>query len=200
MKKSKKLILLSGKKRTGKDTVADYLVKQYNFESRAFANKLRGYAYQFLHYFLDYEGAPQVVYNDTLKDIPITNKCGLEIQFKNEALTPRKLLQYLGTDVFRDNFDSDFWVNKVITSLQNHDFVNNFVITDCRFPNEIDKVKDELENFYNITSIRIHRNTGLHDTHLSETALDDYTDFDYVIENNGTLEELYQKVDRILWT
>lgn len=86
----------------------------------------------------------------------------------------------------------------------------NWIITDCRFPNELEAVKKR-----NGITIRVNRKnintvspigtpievdraiSSLPSTHPSETALDNAT-FDYVIDNNGTIEELIEKVKQIL--
>jgi hypothetical protein len=80
----------------------------------------------------------------------------------------------------------------------------NWIVTDMRFPNELEAIK----NREGIT-IRVNRDIrckdGLADIvgrmkeeqHPSETALDDAT-FDYTIDNNGTIEELIEKVKEIL--
>lgn len=77
----------------------------------------------------------------------------------------------------------------------------NWIITDMRFPNELKAVKDRggisirIERFKQISeNIRVH---GVGVPHESETALDNAT-FDYVIDNNGTIEELVVKVKEIL--
>lgn len=72
----------------------------------------------------------------------------------------------------------------------------NWIITDMRFPNELKAVKDR-----GGISIRVSK-TGIHtpkieDLHPSETALDNY-EFDYHIDNSGTIEDLIEKVRKIL--
>ena len=136
-----------------------------------------------------------------------------------EVFTYRMLLQYLGTDLLRNQLHKDVWVNalfnnyKVIDmiSIPNDDMFNgdsyteliypNWIITDVRFPNEAKAIKDR-----NGIIIRINRNlledSGLENIdlkmqHPSETALDNYN-FDYIIDNNGTIEELIKKVKEIL--
>ena len=69
----------------------------------------------------------------------------------------------------------------------------NWIISDVRFPNEARAVKDR-----NGILIRLNRNTGLESMHESETALDNYDDWDYIIENNDTIEDLIEKVKEIL--
>ena len=75
-----------------------------------------------------------------------------------------------------------------------------WIISDTRFPNEIESIKK-----HDGLTIRINRDSVLRtgkvfdtDNHESETALDDYQGFDYVIDNNGTIEELKEVVKDIL--
>ena len=109
--------------------------------------------------------------------------------------TPRILLQQIGTDLFRNQLHPNTWVNATFADYQN----DNWIITDMRFPNELEAVKK-----HNGITIRINRGlverTGKmiqgHE-HISETALDN-AEFDYVIENDGTIEELIEQVKKIL--
>ena len=112
-----------------------------------------------------------------------------------EKMTPRKILQQVGTDLFRNQFHPNTWVNATFANY--HD--NNWIITDVRFPNELEAIKK-----HNGITIRINR--GLVERtgkmiqgpeHISETALDK-AEFEYVIDNNGTIEELIEKVREIL--
>ena len=72
-------------------------------------------------------------------------------------------------------------------------------MSDIRFPVEIEKPKKEFDN---VISIKMIRNSDeLNETqksHITETGLDSFNSFDYVIENEGTLEELQQKAIDIL--
>lgn len=141
--------------------------------------------------------------------------------FKHELVktTPRLLLQLLGTECGRDILHPNIWVNSLFSDYKETDHIyeikgSDWIITDMRFPNELDAVKQR----EGIT-IRVNRNTNQAKNgmciekcsnfpnckpcgemvveHPSEIALDDAT-FDYVIENNGTLEELIEKVRVIL--
>lgn len=164
-------------------------------------------------------------------------------------LTYRELLQYLGTDLLRNQLHENVWVNALFSKyyvthyiyadtiyvLQpngtyrlndlNHsgmleqDMINlkatkvnacNWIITDVRFPNEANAIKER-----GGIIIRVNRNEGCkpcsmiplykcneceystQSKHPSETALDNYT-FDEVIDNNGTIEELIVKLKEIL--
>ena len=106
----------------------------------------------------------------------------------------REILQKWGSQVVRKNY-SDTWVDIIIAILRGiyteYDYV---LIPDVRFPNEIDKMK---ENF-DCISIRLTRpnfDNGLtseQKEHISETALDNYIGFNCRIINDGSLSELKQ--------
>ena len=67
------------------------------------------------------------------------------------------------------------------------------VITDVRYPNEAELVKKA-----GGIMIRVERETGLEDAHSSENLLDNFEGFDYRLNNNGTLFDLGEKVERIV--
>ena len=133
-------------------------------------------------------------------------------------MTPRLLLQLLGTECGRNIIHPNLWVlalmadYKATTQTRNSiggwddtDFPN-WIITDTRFPNELKAVKDR----EGIT-IRVNRNPenkwidkqewDLHTKgivpHESETALDN-AEFDYTITNDGSIKDLINKVKQIL--
>ena len=117
-------------------------------------------------------------------------------------LTPRLLLQLLGTECGRNILHPNVWVN---ATLNNYDYIQrwidvggkeyypNWIITDMRFLNEMEAVKKK-----GGITIRVNRNLEeSKDQHESETELDN-AEFNYVIDNNGTIEELIEKVREIL--
>lgn len=121
------------------------------------------------------------------------------------GVTPRELLQKFGTDIVRQ-LDPDHWVKRLEVEVENtipeasvtfgftHQLV---VIPDVRFQNEIDWVKENGGVVINI--VRENPDVGEMDkSHLSETALNDVVDYDDVIENNGTLENLSEQAVIIL--
>lgn len=148
-------------------------------------------------------------------------------------LTPRKLLQLLGTECGRNIIHPNIWINALFADYKwpykidraiTHGKIPreevllkslpNWIITDVRFPNEAKAIKDRNEilirtNRYKEYSNELYCQGGkqspdwngieeLPSTHESETALDNYQGFDYVIDNNGTIEELVDKVKEIL--
>lgn len=103
-------------------------------------------------------------------------------------MTVREFLQKLGTDAIRDGLHKNTWTNALFADLGEYD---KWIITDVRFPNEADEIRKR-----GGIIVRINRNedTG---NHPSETALDSYN-FDYVINNTGTIEELENKAADML--
>ncbi len=128
-------------------------------------------------------------------------------KIENEILTPRKLLQLLGTECGRRIIHPNIWCNSTMINYKptgfyhsnkypedDHDIYPNWIISDVRFPNEVEAIKKE-----NGILIRVERESiNTEDQHESETALDNYNDWDYIIQNNGTIEELTFKINEIL--
>lgn len=120
-------------------------------------------------------------------------------------ITVRQFLQEVGTDAMRNVIHPNFWVNALFVDYKptyntKHpitvDTAPNWIITDVRFPNELKAIKDRggvviRVNRYDITG------QGKLNPHTSETALDN-AEFDYVIDNYGTIEDLIVKVKDIL--
>ena len=89
----------------------------------------------------------------------------------------RKLLQFIGTDVFR-NYDEDFWANEVVNLLKvcdKNDFFDYAIITDARFKNEISLLQKAV---FDVMTFRVLRNNFVSKlsnetrNHVSETSLD----------------------------
>lgn len=101
------------------------------------------------------------------------------------GMTVREFLQKFGT-AMRLNVDPNFWVKALWANLQSWD---NVIIADVRYPNELQSIIDR-GGFV----IRLEREGAGAGNHDSETALDNYTEWDWYIENNGSLEDLYNKL------
>ena len=122
--------------------------------------------------------------------------------------TYRQFLQNLGTEAMRNGLHTNVWVNALFADYNSIDKLiriteegleeweegnyPNWIITDMRFPNEMEAVVERKG-----ITIRVVRPGVLVGTHASEIALDD-AKFDYEIENNGTIEDLVEKVKEIL--
>ena len=121
-------------------------------------------------------------------------------------MTVREFLQKLGTEAMREGLHTNVWVNALFADYKNvyigswgqgnHMYEKpNWIITDMRFPNEMEAVVERKG-----ITIRVTRPDFLSFEamlHPSETALDD-AKFDYEIINDGSLEDLVEKVKHIL--
>lgn len=180
-----RIIGLSGYARSGKDEAAEAL-KYYGVERRAFADKLREFLYR-LNPMVDLEHGVSVVRLSDVVD---------DYGWDGYKSTPhgdeiRQLLQRLGTECGRQIISDDIWVN---LALKNMESTKDYVITDCRFPNEAEAIIT-----YGGEIWRINRpGVSAVNAHPSETSLDHW-DFDVVIENDGTLDEFKKKVKDTYW-
>lgn len=112
-------------------------------------------------------------------------------------LSPRIMLQLLGTEAGRNIIHPNIWVNSLFSSYSE---TSNWVITDCRFPNEADAIKNKGGKL-----IRLNRNYDTPLTaeqiaisqHPSETGLDSYQGFDALVENDGSILDLVEKISTL---
>lgn len=193
---------------SGKDTVADYLVNFHEFRRESFASTLKD--------------AVSAVFGWDRTLLEGRTKEAREWREQVDpwwaerldmpTLTPRWVLQYWGTEVCRRGFHDDTWIASLENKLRNSK--DNVVISDCRFPNEIKSIKEaggiivwvkrgELPEWYNIA---VEANQGnsiaandlkMKKIHASETAWVG-TQFDFVIDNSGSIEDLFNKVKNLL--
>ena len=97
--------------------------------------------------------------------------------------TVRELLQEVGQGL-RDAVDPNLWIKALFANTEDW---SNYIIADVRYPNELEAIKER-----DGVLIRIDRNGVGAGNHSSETALDDYNNWDVHIENNGSLENLFE--------
>lgn len=206
------IITLSAKARCGKDTAADHILKTIpNSVSYALAAAFKeSIAKHFSAYmsredvfgtgvdrnsFIIYIDTPDFeegVYNVFADFGYDLNKYDIDLtRYDFNGWTIRRLMQVIGTDIGVNKIDSHIWLKVFEADLfrmgQFHDTV---VVTDCRQPHEIEFLRN-----LGSTVIHIHRNTGLSDSHITERGLEPI-DGEFVIDNNGTLNDLF---DRLNW-
>lgn len=113
----------------------------------------------------------------------------------NKDKKPRDFLQKIGIEIIKEKHNKkQFLLNRLNEDIEIlQDFFDTFIITDVRFPEEIEYFK---ERYNDICSIKINRknyNNSLTEeekNHITEKAIDDYNDFKYIIENDdGSLKE-----------
>lgn len=118
-------------------------------------------------------------------------RCGFKLE------KDRQFLQYVGTDWAR-NKELNVWVRLAIEATPKE---GNVFLSDLRFPNEFEALKKE--GWKCVKIVRKHqekrKGSGSH-SHSSEIALDSVPDdeWDVVLHNNGTIEDLYAKLDNMV--
>lgn len=108
-----------------------------------------------------------------------------------KPLTGRELLQYFGSEICRE-MDNDCWARApFFTTECEHNNALCF-ITDLRFPNEVKQLQRH-RSFI----IKVERPGFDGDDHISERALDDFNNDDFIITNSGTIEDLAEEANKI---
>jgi hypothetical protein len=182
------LIAFSGLKGSGKDTAANYLAEKYHFRKIAFADALR----QML-LIID----PEVTFEDMwgfncrrLSQI-VSEEGWDEAKWRYPEV--RRLMQVTGTEAVRMLFGEDSWVNildKRFPDLADND--TRYVITDCRFDNEVEFVRNQ-----GGVIVWIDRPGTASDGHSSES--DHLRDLASTIVHNGrTIDDLYDALDILM--
>jgi len=205
---SRMLISLSGKKETGKDTVADILVANYNFKKLSFAKNLKKmcqwiftldkeetdtlkgkskifpfpikFTEEHLNLILNWMNQTHSVKSATIKIEKLKKKYIQTTEFN----TPREILQFVGTEICRaicNSYHIDIIEEKIVC---NKDI--NYAVVDSRYPNERALLKKHGGILLLIKRDTKHKE----DKHISENSLGKDTDYDYTIGNNNTISEL----------
>jgi hypothetical protein len=193
------IIAICGLQGSGKDTIGSYLVNSYGFTKLSFAGMLKDIVailFGWERFML--EGAtPESREWREQVDSWWSKKLNIE------NLTPRYVLQFFGTDLFRKYFHPDIWVIAVEKQLSKYP---NCVITDCRFQNEIKMLQSAGATFIKITrgilpnwyesyaSGLIEKPDNVHPSEYLWIK----SKFDYEFENNSTISELEIQLDSIL--
>lgn len=168
-----KLYVLAGKARSGKDSTYEF-IKEY-YQDKKVIN---------------------LMYGAWIKNYAtmLSNWQG------NEEDKPRELLQKIAVD--SRNINPGYTIKRMeedINILKNH--VDIIVITDARMPEEVMMPKEKFKETITIKLARTNFETTLTEkqqNNITETALDNFNDYDYVLENDGTLEDLKEKVFNLL--
>lgn len=161
-----------GLKGCGKDTCANYIVNNYNYKKYAFATPLKKVV-KTLFMFNDDQ-----LYKDKK-----------EIIDPRWNFSPRRAFQFIGTDVIRNQIDQDYFVKYFEYWLLNQN--QNIVISDVRFVNEAECIKK-----HGGIIIYVTRHNSNTDNHVSEQEHLNIQ-YDYIIYNNGSLEDLYYQIDKL---
>lgn len=193
---------------SGKDTIADYLVNFHEFRRESFASTLKDAVAAVF-------GWDRILLEGRTKEArewrEQVDPWWAE-RLNMPTLTPRWILQYWGTEVCRKGFHDDIWIASLENKLRLSK--DSVVISDCRFPNEIQSIRNaggkivwvqrgDLPEWYQ-TALDANKgsNAALNELklkriHASETAWVG-TQFDSIIDNNGTIDDLYKQAKLII--
>ena len=191
MNKNNNIIVLSGKKGVGKDTIANMIS---NYQINAVMNM--GVPFEKIELYtklsfakpikeiLSIVAREEVHTLDDFKDLSFLKREGSNLSTDK---TPRDLYKDIA-DLFKKSLNDDIWVDILLDKLNEH---KKAIITDMRFQNEYKALKE-----LNPIFVRVKR-TLRYDPSKSEVDLDSFDDsyFDYIIENNGSEKELFIKVE-----
>lgn len=198
---------------SGKDTIADYLVNLHGFRRESFANSLKdavALVFGWDRTMLEGRTKQSREWREQ-QDEWWSQRLGMKI-------TPRIVLQQWGTNVLRVGFHDDIWIASLENKLRG--IQDDVVITDCRFPNEIKAIRaaggqvvrvvrgpepkwyeaaksvnlgPDANPTWSISKVKLEK-LGIHASETSWVG----TDFNAVLDNNGTLDDLYQQVKRLV--
>ena len=197
---------------SGKDTIADYLVTHHGFKRVSFAASLKDAVAAVFGWDRELLEGTTKSSREWREEVDEwwSNRLGMEI-------TPRWVLQYWGTDVLRNHFHNDIWVASVENKLRQAK--DNIVITDCRFENEVNAIKNaggitvrvqrgEKPEWYE-SAINYNKGPSNVGWSIGKTKLDklkvhasEYSsvglDYDHYIDNDGTIDDLHSRVKSII--
>lgn len=184
---------------SGKGTVADHLVEEYNFQKISFADALKdatAQMFEWPRHLLEGDTVESRLWRET-PDAFWTNELGYEV-------TPRFVLQKFGTECMRVGFYDGVWVSIVKRKILNSPDTN-WVIPDTRFPNEIKMINSIKGQVWRVKRGEdpcwfkeyVEHNIEPTDIHSSEWSWAK-SNFDQVIDNDRDLEDLYKKVKEII--
>ena len=202
-----KLIGISGRKRSGKDSVCDILSSDHGYTKISFTQNLREMCSETFSIGMNHFIADELKELTFLAPIEITQSHVNSIErwlFKHKQLfgvehfydlslktrdlrklvgttlkSPRHILQFVGTDMIRNYVLASYHADVVFDAIANHPG-KKYCISDCRFPNERKMVK----NNGGITILIWSDNDDLSCPHASEIGVGTSADYDYSFKNS----------------
>lgn len=165
IKKQPLIILIAGQAESGKSTLAKWLKIEYEKQNEKVIIS------PYTKYLKNY------IENITNKKITEENK-------------PRDLLQKISSEIIKEKLGkTNFFINRQIEDIEIYSyFVENIIVPDVRFPDEIDIIKDKFKNVVSIGITRKNYISNLTSEQLediTETALRNYHNYDFEIENTN---------------
>jgi hypothetical protein len=199
---------------SGKDTIADYLTTFHGYKRISFAGTLKDACASVFGWDRELLEGTTKSSREWREQLDIWWSERLDIP----ELTPRWVLQQWGTEVCRNGFHNDIWVASVENQLRKAK--DNIVITDCRFANEVNAIKNaggitmrvergERPEWYDAAVAYNRGANGNPEWSISKSKLDrlkihasEYSsvglNYDHYIDNNGTIDHLHNQIERLI--
>lgn len=239
-----KLIFLIGKKRSGKDTTADYISEKYNVAKFQLAGPIKdclascwnpalttssgvslgrkefegiGYDRETILLMSNKEAYDYMIrcvyhllrilkvedrnqgfwtYRDELAVKAVSQIQNL-INSNVEPWSVRRLMQTLGTDIMCNMADRMYWVKLFSLDYLDkfHDGYDYYIVPDTRQDHELEAARAMGATVIHV--VRPETESSQKDTHITEAGLP-IREGDIVITNDGSLEELYAKIEKVI--
>lgn len=191
-----RIVGINGLKRSGKDTVGKYLVRDHGYTRLSFAQPLYDAVERLDPYIgFQYRGwepgdteTVKVRLSTALADVGGWEALKESPQFKDEV---RRLLERMGTEVGRELFGQNFWVEMAVAKIKDG---QRYVFTDMRFPNEFEAVEDYKPDAY---LLKVMRPGCTPNGHASDQDWDNRL-FDGSVMNDDTISALEDRVHDML--
>ncbi len=171
-----------GRKGAGKDTAADILVHKQGYVRTKFAQPIKDIckiAFQ----------VPAALF-----DGPET-----ETVVEKHQISPRQMMQMVGTDFFRSNIHENFWIQHFEDWVRAQPPSTRVVVTDIRFQNELDivhRLGGLVVKIERVDGEGRHRDTT--DQHVTESGIDDLKHVDVFVHNDGSVQDLWDQVEHVV--
>jgi hypothetical protein len=173
------LIGLTGRKRSGKNTVATILRIEHGFHETSFAEPIREFTMKLLNL------TPEQL--DSWKEEPIL--------WLDGKVTPRQIMQRMGTEFGRQMVHPELWVRRALLGVEGYLKIGrSLVLSDVRFQNECDAIR-ALGGV--IVHVRRPSADCVVDTHESERPVPAKFG-DFFIDNDGDIDQLETRVEQTL--
>jgi hypothetical protein len=209
------IIGITGLIGSGKDTIASHLVEKYGYERYSWATPLKDITATLFGWDRDMLEGVTIEQREKREQVDPWWDKKLN---KYDLVSPRWVLQFIGTEVMRNTLHQDIWV---LAGMKRIEGKQNVVIPDTRFPNEIKAIKEMggviwnvqrgpvpewYEDFkdwqYNNKNVAGAWPNGYMASKWPNVHASEYswvgTEFDAVFQNNTTIERLTQSIDSVI--
>lgn len=187
-----RIIAVVGKKRSGKDSAGNYLVNKHGFyRSRKLAWPIKQIGMMLFGWTEDMVEGNGYDREQHIDDLGLSvrqflQECGSLFKFDLSRILPE----------YGEKVGKKIWAKVLVNWIKEQQQSGTYVITDVRFPEEVEELKS---NFENVVVLRLYSDRSPEDDHISETSVD-LIEADYLIINDGwdTFDEFYEDLDEFV--